>query len=110
MHVLNTMCSGENAFSVLSNFDYLWPADPMQPHLSSLTKSVPITFIYGEKSPFYNCGGVEISKKRKNVFVPDPLPDIGHHVQAQDEGLFNERVLDVLSKVDKGNDTCSKAT
>ena len=104
------MCRGENAFSVLSNYEYLWPTDPMQPHLSSLTKSVPITFIYGEKSPFHNNGGMEISKSRKNVFVLDPLPDVGHHVQAQKEDLFNSMVTDVLKKVDKKNDTCKKAT
>ena len=45
---------GEGAFSILSEYEYLWPADSMKPHLIKLTKSVPITFIYGETSPFHN--------------------------------------------------------
>lgn len=80
----------------------------MKPHLVKLTTSVPMTFIYGETSPFHNKGGAEIRMKRKNVFVLDPLLGIGHHVQAQDPALFNDKVLGVLSKVDKSNDKCKK--
>ncbi len=100
--------SGEAAFSVLSDYEYIWPADAMKPHLSKLTPSVPITFIYGEKSAFNNQGGEDIGKDRDNVFVPNPLPDIGHHVQIQNAHLFNERLKDIMSRVDWNTDKCKK--
>lgn len=99
-------CRGEGAFSVLSDYEYIWPADAMKPHLTTLTPSVPITFIYGEKSPFNNHGGEDIGRQRENVFVPDPLPDIGHHVQIQNAHLFNNKMREIMSSVDRNSDRC----
>ena len=97
--------SGEAAFSVISDFQYIWPAEAMKPHLIKLTPSVHITFIYGEKSPYHNIGGADIKQKRANVFVPKPVPEAGHHVQAQNPDEFNQRVRDVLCMVDADTST-----
>ncbi len=43
------------------------------------------------------------------MFVQEPLANVGHHVQAQDEAMFNDRMYGVLSLVDKKRDKCKKS-
>ncbi len=70
----------------------------MKCHLINLTPSVPITFIYGEESPYHNVGGASIKEVRENVFVPAAIAGAGHHVHAQASEEFNKLVISILSE------------
>ena len=43
------------------------------------------------------------------MFVQEPLANAGHHVQTQDEAIFNDQMYGVLSLVDKKRDKCKKS-
>lgn len=89
--------------------EYLWPHTAMKPGLVELDSSVPITFLYGKDSPYNNDGGRDVRRERINVFVPEPIEDAGHHIQAEKYEDFNMRLKNICDMVDGNTDTCDKA-
>lgn len=102
--IIVAVYSGERAFSTISGYEYLWAKFPMKYELIKLDDSISITFIYGKDSPFSSNIGKSISEKRENVFVPDPIPDAGHHVHAEHPEEVHKIIKTVFFRSD-GSDS-----
>jgi len=94
--------SGEEAFSTISD-EYLWPHEALKESLFKLEPTVPITFLYGKHSQYYNDGGKQVKKRRRNIYLPAPL-NAAHHLQAEAHKEFNKEVTKYCDMVDGNTD------
>ncbi len=75
----------------------------MKQPLIEMDPSIPITFMYGGCSSFYNQGGADIQKERRNVHIY-VFNKASHHVHAQKDRVFNEKLKKVLEEIAVGKD------
>lgn len=92
--------SGESAFH--SMIEGLGMAkNPMVNRLPEADKDISMTFIYGSESWMDSSSGKHIQTVRvKNSVAIKMVPEAGHHVYADDAGVFNKYVNEACLKAD----------
>lgn len=104
--------TGESAFHTMVE-GFGWAKNPMINRLPEANKNTTMTFIYGAVSWMDSSSGKEIQAARteNSVFIRT-VPEAGHHVYADEAGVFNEFVNEACSVADLESDSNSftKAT
>ena len=97
--------SGEDAFYYLQ-IPVAWAKRPMLKRIDSeLDPSIPISFIYGNRSWMDPSSGEKIRELRTQSYVRVyRIPRAGHHVHADRPEEFNQAVNNVLKIVDWNKD------
>lgn len=97
------ICSGEEVFDKVSE-GYKWPRVPMKDSLIKLAPSVPMSFLYGNKSPFLQGGKLIKQHCAKNVHLDYQDLEATHHPQVEDPKTFNMKVNEICERVDANKD------
>lgn len=99
--------SGESAFHTMVE-GFGWAKNPMIKRLPEAHKDTTMTFIYGSESWMDSSSGKEILAVRtKNSVFIRTVPEAGHHVYADEAGVFNEFVNEACSVADLEADSSS---
>ena len=95
-------CSGMELLLILSDFKVDYAISPLKDRLLNRLRSVdlPLTFIYGEKSPYNNCGGEDVRKelkrlRNKDIVRVEEIKGCGHHVYAEEADVVSDIILEV---------------
>lgn len=82
--------------------DFGWAKNPMINRIQDMKSTVPITFLYGEKSWVDNSPGETIRQLRQQGYVKvHSIKGAGHHVYADDAKTFNELVNEACRTCDE---------
>ena len=102
---LLSLFSGEDAFYYLQ-IPVAWAKRPMLKRIDSgLDPSVPISFIYGNRSWMDPSSGEKVRELRPLSYVRIyRIARAGHHVHADRPEEFNQTVNNVLKIVDRNKD------
>ena len=105
MSILSYTCSGEDAFHYLQ-IPVAWAKRPMLKRIDTeLDPSVPITFIYGNRSWMDPSTGEKVRELRPNSYVRVyRIARTGHHAHAEKFEEFNQITNRVLNIVDRQRD------
>jgi abhydrolase domain-containing protein 4 len=92
-HCNNISITGEQAFHRLMK-NGPWPVNPIGEKMRlNVCKTIPITFIYGEKSWLDPCYGQHIKESRPDSHTAiHMIQGVGHKVMSDDEKIFNQIV------------------
>ena len=85
------------ALLVLSNFQIDYPVRPLKKRLIDRLRDIvfPITFIYGENSPYKNLGGDQVKNQVKgHVINVKYVEKAGHHVHVENPKELVKHLLD----------------
>lgn len=104
-YTLLSLLSGEDAFYYLQ-IPVAWAKRPMLKRIDSgLDSSVPISFIYGNRSWMDPSSGEKVRELRPLSYVRVyRIARAGHHVHADRPEEFNQAVNNVLKIVDRNKD------
>ncbi|XP_065078767.1 (Lyso)-N-acylphosphatidylethanolamine lipase [Ochlerotatus camptorhynchus] len=93
--------TGEGAFHTMMK-DFGWAKNPMINRIQDMKSTVPITFLYGERSWVDNSPGETIRQLRQQGYVKNhSIKGAGHHVYADDAKTFNRLVNDACTICDE---------
>lgn len=93
--------TGEGAFHTMMK-DFGWAKNPMINRIQDMKSTVPITFLYGERSWVDNSPGETIRQLRQQGYVKNhSIKGAGHHVYADDAKTFNQLVNDACKTCDE---------
>ncbi len=90
------------ALLILSDFKIEYPVRPLKKRLIDRLRSVnlPLTFIYGNESPYKNGGGDAVQSKAPEGLVNVEYVDgSSHHIHAETPQRLVEILTDVLGKL-----------
>jgi len=91
-----TPASGEDAFYCLT-LPFGFARDPLINRLPSLSKRVPVAFLYGEHSWMDSSVGQHLCDTMGDHVTLDLIPEAGHHIYIDNAEYFNHVVLARLS-------------
>ncbi|XP_072396697.1 (Lyso)-N-acylphosphatidylethanolamine lipase-like [Diabrotica undecimpunctata] len=92
--------SGESAFNSMKQ-GLAWAKNPMIRRYHTLSKDVPLTVIYGEKSWIVKTPEDDLKNQRPESYVKaEILPNAGHHINADQSVLFNKLICKVCKQCD----------
>lgn len=110
MHIINNdiitnFLSGEDAFYHLQ-IPVAWAKRPMLKRIDSdLDPSVPISFVYGNRSWMDPSTGEKVRELRPHSYVRVyRIARAGHHIHADQPEEFNQTINRVLKIVDRSKD------
>ncbi|XP_057666093.1 (Lyso)-N-acylphosphatidylethanolamine lipase-like isoform X1 [Diorhabda carinulata] len=96
--------SGEAAFHSMKQ-GIAWAKNPMMRRYHTLSKTVPLTVIYGEKSWVRKTPTEDLIKQRPQSYVrTEIIPNAGHHINADQPTIFNQLVSKVCQLCDNSED------
>lgn len=100
-NIFDLFFRGEGAFHTMMK-DFGWAKNPMINRIQDMKSTVPITFLYGERSWVDNSPGETIRQLRQQGYVKNhSIKGAGHHVYADDAKTFNKLVNDACKTCDE---------